>query len=277
MQSTIQPEQKMKSKKNDNSTHRKFNQLMKTKILRNIFLSVGVLFASTQLLSAGMNDGVLNFSNTPLVRPQATITTFDPPGSTFTAPSAITPGGVIIGSYVDASGVTHGFLRARDGSITSFDVPGSTSTTPTSVTPGGVIIGWYGDASGVTHGFLRTPSGSFTTIDPPGSTFTYATGITPGGVIIGWYNDASGVTHGFLRARDGSITSFDYHRAVLYFPFIFLVVHLPASTRPGPSREPILTQASWSTVSCGLPTAPSRPSISRARFSPRPSPSTQQE
>ena len=39
---------------------------MKTKILRNIFLSVGVLFASAQLLPAG------------------TITTFDPPGSIFT-------------------------------------------------------------------------------------------------------------------------------------------------------------------------------------------------
>jgi len=54
---------------------------MKTKILRNIFLSVGVLFASAQLLSAGMNDGVLNFSNTPLVRPQATFITFDAPGA----------------------------------------------------------------------------------------------------------------------------------------------------------------------------------------------------
>ncbi len=54
--------------------------LMKTKILRNIFISVGVLFASAQLLSAGMNDGVLNFNNTPLVSPQATFITFDAPG-----------------------------------------------------------------------------------------------------------------------------------------------------------------------------------------------------
>ena len=53
---------------------------MKTKILRNIFLSVGVLFASAQLLTAGMNDGVLNFGNTPLVSPQATFITFDAAG-----------------------------------------------------------------------------------------------------------------------------------------------------------------------------------------------------
>ena len=97
---------------------------MKTKILRNIFISVGVLFTSTQLLPAG------------------TITTFDPPGSTFTVPSAITRAGVIIGSYVDASGVTHGFLRTPSGTFTTFDVPGFTSR-PNRITPGGVITGWY--------------------------------------------------------------------------------------------------------------------------------------
>ena len=78
---------------------------MKTKILRNIFLSVGVLFASAQLLPAG------------------TFTTFDPPGSTFTEPSGINPGGVITGGYIDASGMDHGFVRAHDGTITTFDVP----------------------------------------------------------------------------------------------------------------------------------------------------------
>ena len=44
---------------------------MKTEILRNIFISVGVLFTSAQLLSAGMNDGVLNFSKTPSAPPTA--------------------------------------------------------------------------------------------------------------------------------------------------------------------------------------------------------------
>ena len=151
---------------------------MKTKILRNIFITAGVLFASAQLLPAG------------------TFTTFDPPGSTFTAPSAITPGGVIIGSYVDASGVTHGFLRTPSGSFTTIDVPGSTFTTPTSITPGGVIIGWYGDASGGDHGFLRALDGSITSFDAP-----------PGGFIVG--------------------------------SFFILLVHLPASTRPGILREPI--------------------------------------
>ena len=53
-----------------------------------------------------------------------TITTFDPPGSIGTLPSAITATGVIIGSYFDAGGVTRGFLRMRGGSFATIDVPG---------------------------------------------------------------------------------------------------------------------------------------------------------
>ncbi len=170
---------------------------MKTKILRNIFLSVGVLFASAQLLPAG------------------TITTFDPPGSTFTLPSAITPSGVIIGSYVDASGVTHGFLRARDGSITSYDVPPGgfidspiyiPGGPPPSVNPAGDITGTYFDASFGEHGFLRTPDGTFTTIDFPGAFFTEALAINPAGVIVGDFCNAVTCFQGFLRTPDGTFT-----------------------------------------------------------------------
>jgi hypothetical protein len=40
-----------------------------------------------------------------------TFTTFDPPGSTGTSASVINPAGVITGSYSDANGAGHGFLR----------------------------------------------------------------------------------------------------------------------------------------------------------------------
>ena len=51
----------------------------------------------------------------------ATFTTFDPPGSLVTEPFAINPAGAITGPYFDASGIEHGFLRARDGTLTTFD------------------------------------------------------------------------------------------------------------------------------------------------------------
>lgn len=42
-----------------------------------------------------------------------TITTFDPPGSTFTFAAAINPKGEVAGAFIDASGVVHGFVRTR--------------------------------------------------------------------------------------------------------------------------------------------------------------------
>ena len=164
---------------------------MKTKILRNIFLSVGVLFASAQLLPAG------------------TFTTFDPPGSTFTQPSGITPGGVITGFYIDASGATPGFVRAPDGTITTFDGPNDIfGTFPSGINSAGVITGEYCDAV-TCHGFLRARDGSFTTFDPPGSIFTDGVGINERGVVTGQYADAAFNPHSFVRALDGTFATFD--------------------------------------------------------------------
>ena len=97
----------------------------KTKILRNIFISVGVFFAFA--LDAGAHDSSLDFGTSPL---GGGITNFDAPGAG-TGPGqgtqglAINPGGVITGDYVDASNVFHGFVRASDSTFTTFDVPGA--------------------------------------------------------------------------------------------------------------------------------------------------------
>lgn len=95
---------------------------------------------------------------------------FDPPGSTSTGPTGITPAGAITGNYTDASGVTHGFLRTLAGTLTSFDPPGSAATQPTAISPPGVIVGRYcGDAAcSSSPGFVRRPNGAFTTFGPPG-------------------------------------------------------------------------------------------------------------
>src|SRR5215831_278527 len=69
--------------------------------------------------------------------------TFDPPGSTFTVPSGITPAGVITGYYTDKSGVQHGFLRSLAGAFTTFDPPRSSFTLPTAITPAGAVVGAY--------------------------------------------------------------------------------------------------------------------------------------
>src|SRR6266567_8827794 len=204
---------------------------MKTKILRNIFLSSGVVFASARLLAAamtstlllsilasvassGMSDGVLKFSNTSFVDPQPTITTFDAPGAG-TGPGqgtiafAINPAGTISGRYADAGGAIHAIVRTPDGAIITFAAPGAGTgprqgTRPFSINPAGVTAGYYNDASGVFHGFLRMPDGAITTFDVTGAgtgpgqgTFVF-TGfcLNPAGAIAATSLDASNVYHG---------------------------------------------------------------------------------
>jgi uncharacterized membrane protein len=121
----------------------------------------------------------------------ANITTFDYPpfqgmASTGTQPQAINPSGAIAGWYQDANGVTHGFLRTRNGTFTSFDPTGSTYTVATGITPEMTITGWYQDTSGFAHGFLRAPNGNLTTFDYPGtSAGTSAFAINPAGTTTG--------------------------------------------------------------------------------------------
>jgi len=146
--------------------------------------------------------------------------TFDPPGSASTTPSGITPEGTITGSYADASGVQHGFLRTPTGRFTTFDPPGSTFTQVASISVNGEITGTYCNTSACApiHGFVRARDGAFTTFDSPAgsggiSAALYIPGgpppdINPAGEIAGTYFDASG-EHGFLRAKSGAFTAID--------------------------------------------------------------------
>jgi len=178
---------------------------MITKILRNIFISVGLLFTVGQLLAGGMSDGVLHLGDMSLGARPPTYTNVDPPGSVFTFPQCINPAGVIAGEYAYADFVPHGFVRARDGIISTFDNPaGAFPIVPLSINPPGMIAGVYLDASNVFHGFLRTAKGTITTFDAPGAGTGSGQGTiplanNPAGAITGYYIDASNVTHGFLR------------------------------------------------------------------------------
>ena len=76
-------------------------------------------------------------------------------------PFSINTAGEITGSYSDTSGVTHGFVRAADGTMTyPIDAP-SASTTGlfpgtlcASINDSGTFTGTYSDALGVFHGFV---------------------------------------------------------------------------------------------------------------------------
>ena len=150
--------------------------------------------------------------------PAATCDAF--PDSFFcTEPNGLNLEGAITGTYTDAIGAFHGFVRGPGGKITTFDGPGavcpavdSDCAVPTAINLEGTITGfyctdWY---TGVCPGFLRAPGGAITTFNAPNEVYgTYPNSINLLGVITGSWLDVNYVSHGFVRAPDGTITSFD--------------------------------------------------------------------
>jgi hypothetical protein len=154
-----------------------------------------------------------------------TITTFDPPNSTYTIAQAINPRGQITGFYLDGSGI-HGFLRQPQGAITTFNIIKDgfqLGTFPTAINPAGQITGYYATMFFTSHSFLRQPDGTITlffvnsdstaaaAVDPtPLSFFTgdgdAPVGINQAGQIAGVWGNAR--YRSFLRQRDGAVTTF---------------------------------------------------------------------
>ena len=203
---------------------------MKTKILRNIFLSVGVLLASAQLLAAGPSNGVPDFSNTPL-GPLQTARALNPllARGYVNRNTAVGTGRAIeeaaaakaaAGREASIDSSFDSLSPKAEGTFITFDAPDAGTgrlqgTVPANINAPGAITGYYVDANYVGHGFVRASDGAITTFDAPGAVNgTGPSGINPAGVVIGSFADVNFVIHGFLRAIDGSITTFDAPGAV---------------------------------------------------------------
>ena len=170
------------------------------RILRNTFISVTMLLALTQSITA------------------ASFITFDAPGAVNgTFPSSINPAGVITGYFTDENFVSHGFMRAQNGPIITFDVPGAVNGTfPEAINSAGVVTGIFGDENFLAHGFIRAQNGAITTFDVPEATggFFLLSGINPAGTIIGSLFDENFFQHAFVRARAGNIITINIPSAV---------------------------------------------------------------
>ena len=98
---------------------------------------------------------------------------------------AINAGGAVAGSY--GSGISHGHVRAADGTITTFDPEGSSDTFPLSINRKGAVTGYYSGSQ--YSGFLRKPRGKIISFDPSGSYGTFSFAINDSGVITGPWED----------------------------------------------------------------------------------------
>ena len=145
--------------------------------------------------------------------------TFDPPGSTSTAPGSISPQGDIAGGYIDSSGVSHGFIL--DGSkYTVVDFPGAGGTVLTSLNPSGEISGFTcvvaSCLSGTFHSFVLSKKGVFTSFDPPGAISSNTGTVSPSGEVAGSYTDNAGNGHGYIFDH-GTFTTIDFPGAIFTF------------------------------------------------------------
>jgi hypothetical protein len=67
--------------------------------------------------------------------------------------------GVTVGSFLDPSNESYGFVRDAAGNFTLIQVPGASVTAGVAgINNSGTIVGNYLDASGVEHGFVGTPA-----------------------------------------------------------------------------------------------------------------------
>ena len=124
----------------------------------------------------------------------------------------INDAGQIVGYYIDASKIEHGFLF-NGSTYTTLDVPGAIGTVASGINDAGQIVGYYIDASQIAHGFLFNGS-TYTTLDVPGAIGTVASGINGAGQIVGNYGDASRIGHGFLF-NGSTYTTLDAPGAIL--------------------------------------------------------------
>ncbi len=135
-----------------------------------------------------------------------TLTSFSVPGALQTLAYEINNSTqLVVGYYIDGSGIVHGYYRDASGALHfPIDPPGSVATVLFGLNDKNWVVSRYADSSGVTHGLFFVPPNNFFTFDYPGSTFTSLNGINDQGVICGRYVDASGIGHGFLARVTGT-------------------------------------------------------------------------
>lgn len=131
-----------------------------------------------------------------------------------TAANVINNLGAVAGQHEDASGGTHAFVRAPDGTYTDFAVDGAIVTIPRGLSDDGGAGGRYDLPDDTIHGFFRDPSGNITPFDAPGLGAAEINGMNASHEIAGTYFiDQNQNLGGFIRHEDGSFTRFQIEGA----------------------------------------------------------------
>lgn len=162
--------------------------------------------ASASLSSATFLYTVSSIIPTPGLAPLA-YKNIDLPGVSSPIVSGLNDAGQTVGSYLDASGVQHGYLTNKDGGFTTVDFPSAPSSELFGINNHGDVVGSYLDNAGALHGFLFQ-HGTFTPLDFANAILTIPISINDKDEIAGEYETSDQVFHGFLY-QNGQFTSID--------------------------------------------------------------------
>ena len=148
-------------------------------------------FAGTAVLTDGSQPGFVSLNGS--------VTYVAVPDGVATLAYSLNASDQVVGYYLDAAGLTHGYLRESDGTLTyPIDPPDSVGTVLFGNNDSNWVVGRWADAAGITHGLFFVTPGEFVTYDYPGAAFTSLNGINRDGYICGRYVDAAGIAHGIL-------------------------------------------------------------------------------
>ena len=154
--------------------------------------------------TGGFDDGSGIFQG--YVSLGGTITSFSVPGAILTFAYQLNNiKKLVVGYYIDSSGILHGYYRDKMGRCTSRSI----LRAPLGQSCLELTIGtrWWADMRTAQARLMDSSlsrHNNFFTFDYPGSTSTSLNGISEQGFICGRYIDASGIAHGFLARVKGT-------------------------------------------------------------------------
>ena len=123
------------------------------------------------------------------------------PGAVTTYADFVNAAGAVVGSYVDADGMPHGFIRHPDGSFSTIDLPKMPNLEflfVNTITDVGVIGFRAKAVNDILRSYVILPDGILYEVRLPGSVSTVVRNVNQDGSIIGYYDLADGRRYGFV-------------------------------------------------------------------------------
>ena len=123
------------------------------------------------------------------------------PGAVNTYADFVNAAGAVVGSYVDADGRPHGFIRNPDGSFTTIDVPEMPNLEflfVNTITDFGVVAFRAKAVNDILRSYLLLPDGILYEVRLPSSVNTVVRNVNQDGSIIGYYDLTDGQRYGFV-------------------------------------------------------------------------------